>query len=186
MATKKIVKKKVTKKVAKKKAPAKRAYVRKKPVKKAATKRAYRKRKPVAEAAVPEAAPLVQEMSAEAQAPFTNMDILRQIEVLDMRELDIADRFTVLNMLHNEGYITTSAEDMINVMDNLVCGLSAEALVLIHKNKLVGLMSWETAKNSDAISRARVTTKSHIGFDFPQEDSPEMIMVDGYAYQRIG
>ena len=113
--------------------------------------------------------------------------ILRQIEVIDMRHLSIKDRFTILTMLESEGYLTTTVEGFVENLDNLMIGLSCDALSFMHNNKLVYPRSWDDVMDAacEAISRPEVHTHSDVVFSTPEPAYPEKTQIGNARYVRI-
>lgn len=116
------------------------------------------------------------------------LELLRQIEVLDMRDVSIKDRFHTLLLLESLGYITTSVESLIT-LDNLRVGLMADALSLNHDNKLVRPMFWEEVEACDceAISKPTVNcSKINLGFTLPEPAYPDETSIGKARYVRVG
>lgn len=118
---------------------------------------------------------------AEAQS---NEDLLSEIEVIDMRGLDEKDRFGILSMLDNEGYLTDSVKSLLKD-SNLLIGLEAETLVLNHRNKLVSTATWQESSTSGRISRPSVRLTAYIGFSPPEPVYEDAIRIGNAQYVRI-
>lgn len=151
----------------------------KKAVKKAVTKRAYN-RKPK-----PEVPTLDVQASDVTTNTQPNESVLQSIETIDLRGLNIGDRFAILLMLDNEGYITTTTENLL-LMRNLVIGLEADSLVLQHANKLVHTATWEEVSQiSNRISRPSVNLTVGVGFSRPEPAYPETVEIGDAHYVRV-
>lgn len=151
----------------------------KKAVKKAVTKRAYN-RKPK-----PEVPTLDVQASDVTTNTQPNESVLQSIETIDLRGLNIGDRFAILLMLDNEGYITTTTENLL-LMRNLVIGLEADSLVLQHANKLVRTATWEEVSQiSNRISRPSVNLTVGVGFSRPEPAYPETVEIGDAHYVRV-
>ena len=122
---------------------------------------------------------------AEAQS---SISILRQIQVVDLRDVSVKDRFQMLVLLASEGYITSTVESLIENLDNLRVGLEAEALVLQHENKLVRPAYWPEIEAGDyqAISRPSVSNcQISIGFSLPEPAYPDTTRIGDAFYVRV-
>lgn len=165
----------------------------KKAVKKAVTKRAYN-RKPKPEVPTLDVQATDAMTNTQSDEKFitgltgegqSNESVLRGIEVIDLRGLNIGDRFAILLMLDNEGYITTTTENLL-LMHNLVIGLEADSLVLQHANKLVRTATWEEVSQiSNRISRPSVNLTVGVGFSRPEPAYPETVEIGDAHYVRV-
>lgn len=116
------------------------------------------------------------------------LELLRQIQVIDLRDVSVKDRFQILVLLASEGYITSTVESLIENLDYLRVGLEAEALVLQHENKLVRPAYWPEIEAGDyqAISRPSVSSsKISIGFSLPEPAYPNTTRIGDAFYVRV-
>lgn len=169
-----------TKKKTAKKPVAKRAYTRKAP----AAKRSYNRKSKAEPAQVAEkACDQTQAVNENLQVEST-ISILRQIDVIDLRSIPPQDRFAVLAMLQNEGYITQQLESLLSY-DMILAYMFADALSLNHNNKLVTPEEWSEASGSYAISRPMVRYDAMIGFSKPDAAYEETMKVGNATYVRV-
>ena len=116
------------------------------------------------------------------------LELLRQIQVIDLRDVSVKDRFQILVLLASEGYITSTVESLIENLDYLRVGLEAEALVLQHENKLVRPAYWPEIEAGDyqAISRPSVSNSQiSIGFSLPEPAYPDTTRIGDAFYVRV-
>ena len=180
-----------TKKKTAKKPVAKRTYTRKAPV----AKRSYnRKPKAGPVPAVEEACDRAEAVSEnlrqaepsdakEAQSE-SNISVLRQIHVIDLRGGTPQNRFAILAMLESEGYITEQLESPVS-HDMIREYMFADAVSLNHNNKLISAADWSEASSSYAISRPMVHYSAMIGFSKPEAAYDEKMQVGNATYVRV-
>lgn len=115
----------------------------------------------------------------------SNSSVLREIDVIDLRNSDSRARFGILSMLDSEGYITTSVESLMET-SNLLVGLEADTLVLNHQNKLVRPVTWEEASaNSARISQPTLHLNVQIGFSLPSPAYQDVLSIGDATYVRV-
>lgn len=117
------------------------------------------------------------------------VELLRRIDVIDLRGVSVKDRFHTLLLLDSLGYITTSVESMIDDLDNLRTALSTDALQLFHDNKLVRPMPWVEVEACDCqyISKPNVNhSKINLGFSIPEPVYPDETSIGNARYVRVG
>lgn len=117
------------------------------------------------------------------------VELLRRIEVIDLRGVSVKDRFHTLLLLESQGYITTSVESLTENLDNLRIGLTTDALGLLHDNKLVRPMFWAEVEECDCqyISKPNVNrSKINMGFSIPEPAYPEETSIGNARYVRVG
>ena len=124
----------------------------------------------------------------QVQTNQSDEDLLREIEVIDLRGLKISDRFALLMMLTTNGYITSAGESIVEDLDNLRVGLEADALQLNHNNKLVSVLQWFSVELNDfrRISRPSVQMLAQIGFSLPEPAYPDETTIGNARYVRVG
>lgn len=136
-----------------------------------------------------EESPKGEEANGVAVATFVlaqnNLELLSEIDVIDLRDVPVFDRIILFNMLGNEGYLTTTVQPFLENHQNLLAALNTEAIQLFHANRLVGLSTWEEAKESRKISRPFVRTDANIGFTPPEPGHPDTVEINGAVYHRI-
>lgn len=116
------------------------------------------------------------------------VELLRRIEIIDLRGVSVKDRFHTLLLLESEGYITTSVESLTENLDNLRVGLTADALQLLHDNKLVRPMVWPEVEACDCqyISKPNVNhSRINLGFSIPEPVYPDTTWIGNAQYVRM-
>lgn len=167
-------KKKVTKKITRKQAAPK-------------VKRAYN-RKPKGEPLpVVDQNGQLMDMAANAIEAYRPSlpELISAVDAIDMRELNVEGRFSVLSMLNNQGFLTSKASSFINNSENLIIALSGEVILLNHVNKLIDVGPYEAAQNCRRITRPTVHTSVDINFSYPAPGVDKIIEVNGLPYQLM-
>lgn len=119
----------------------------------------------------------------EAQS---NISVLRAIEVINLKNLNMKDRFAILCMLDNEGYIASDTlAGTTSNPESLLFYLSQEFLGLQHNNKFVRVCNEHDAAISNAVSKAQVRLEAYIGFDRPEPLYPETMQMGSAQYVRV-
>ena len=116
------------------------------------------------------------------------VELLRRIEIIDLRGVSIKDRFHTLLLLESEGYITTSVESLTENLENLDVGLTVDALQLLHDNKLVRPMYWPEVEacNCRYISKPNVNhSRINLGFSIPEPVYPDTTWIGNAQYVRV-
>ncbi len=144
--------------------------------KKTPTKRAARK----ANTAVVDELPQV---NTEAAAPSAS---LSEVDVLDIRALNLTSRVGLIGLLKQEGYIWADGLASLDDQSRLPCFLEADALRLDSNHKLVFPQSWDSVTVIDLISAVKVRTDVNIFLDQPSPKYPETIEVGEATYVRVG
>lgn len=149
--------------------------------KKTPTKRAARK----ANTAVVDELPQVntEAAAAEAAAPSAS---LSEVDVLDIRALNLTSRVGLIGLLKQEGYIWADGLASLDDQSRLPCFLEADALRLDSNHKLVFPQSWDSVTVIDLISAVKVRTDVNIFLDQPSPKYPETIEVGEATYVRVG
>lgn len=149
--------------------------------KKTPTKRAARK----ANTAVVDDLPQVntEAAAAEAAAPSAS---LSEVDVLDIRALNLTSRVGLIGLLKQEGYIWADGLASLDDQSRLPCFLEADALRLDSNHKLVFPQSWDSVTVIDLISAVKVRTDVNIFLDQPSPKYPETIEVGEATYVRVG
>lgn len=205
-------KKPATKKAAK--APAKRAYVRKAPVKAAAptTKRAYNRKPKNVEVVQPEQLDKTDAEVAAAQneqpdqegrpqsfgeflkflgdgcGPCDEMmeeSALSEVDILDVRGMDVTNRIALLTALGSEGYITTLMGSLV-ALDVLPKLLTVDFLALNHNNKLVREANDDEVQFSAATSVPMIRMEVEVLFSKAKATHPMTREINGAHYVRVG
>lgn len=166
-------KKKVTKKITRKQAAPK-------------VKRAYN-RKPKGEPlpVVDQNGQLMDLSATVAEYRPSLSELISAVDAIDMRELNVEGRFSVLSMLNNQGFLTSKASSFINNSENLIIALSGEVILLNHVNKLIDVGPYEAAQNCRRITRPTVHTSVDINFSYPAPGVDKIIEVNGLPYQLM-
>lgn len=149
--------------------------------KKTPTKRAARK----ANTAVVDDLPRVntEAAAAEAAAPSAS---LSEVDVLDIRALNLTSRVGLIGLLKQEGYIWADGLASLDDQSRLPCFLEADALRLDSNHKLVFPQSWDSVTVIDLISAVKVRTDVNIFLNQPSPKYPETIEVGEATYVRVG
>lgn len=122
----------------------------------------------------------------QATEVHSNLSVLREIEVINLRGLSAKDRFGILCMLDSEGYITVSVESLL-LPEFIIHVLKGEddVLVLNHQNKLVSINPWEEVSHSSRISRPSLRFSVEVGFSEPGPEYLSVINIGDAQYMRI-
>lgn len=186
MATKKAAPKKATKKTAKKvvKRPAKKA------VKKATRKYTKRviKNTPVMGCSDCEKAAMdfMDNLIANAHNEAQSVEVtVQQIGALDLRYSPIPERFAVLMLLSQLGYVATNLGPLVHDLDNLNVMLKADSLRFNHVNKILIAGLWEDIQDVEAIATVHANTSSEFNFDKPRPAYPETYFIGDAEYVRV-
>lgn len=149
--------------------------------KKTPTKRAARK----ANTAVVDELPQVNTEAAAAEAATPSAS-LSEVDVLDIRALNLTSRVGLIGLLKQEGYIWADGLASLDDQSRLPCFLEADALRLDSNHKLVFPQSWDSVTVIDLISAVKVRTDVNIFLDQPSPKYPETIEVGEATYVRVG
>lgn len=98
-----------------------------------------------------------------------NIDVLRRIDVIDVRELGIVDRFAILTMLVGENYLTDTGAHLMDNPATLVMGLEASFLRLNNMNRLVSAIS-EDYPEIDGLTVCSVSAQVNASIFFSQPE----------------
>lgn len=115
----------------------------------------------------------------------STQDILSMVEVIDLRNSSIVDRFAVVAILAQEGYVfNTDIEG--DPFDSWMTYLSTEAL-RIGNNKILYAVTEAEVKDSYDVSTPVVDHVNHrVGFTFPGPDHPDFLEFGSAKYVRVG
>lgn len=149
--------------------------------KKTPTKRAARK----ANTTVVDDLPQVNTKAAAAEAAAPSAS-LSEVDVLDIRALNLTSRVGLIGLLKQEGYIWADGLASLDDQSRLRCFLEADALRLDSNHKLVFPQSWDSVTVIDLISAVKVRTDVNIFLDQPSPKYPETIEVGEATYVRVG
>ena len=112
-------------------------------------------------------------------------DVVQDIGALDMRLSPIPERFAVLMLLSNMGYLATNLGPLVFDLDNLAVMLKADSLRFNHVNKIVVAGLWEDIQDVTKIATVHATLDSEFHFDKPRPAYPESYFIGDAEYQRI-
>ena len=149
--------------------------------KKTPTKRAARKAKTAVVNGLPQGN--TEAAAAEAAAPSAS---LSEVDVLDIRALNLTSRVGLIDLLKQEGYVWADGLASLDDQSRLPCFLEADALRLDSNHKLVFPQSWDSVTVFDLISVVKVHTDVNIFLDQPSPKYPETIEVGEATYVRVG
>lgn len=158
------------------------------------TKRAYnRKSKPVEETP---ALPLVtgpipydgefarDEQAVLDQTPPNLLQTLQAVEAIDMRPLNVEDRFAVLVLLSHHGYLASDGENLLTNMERLMVALKVDVLRLQHTNRLVTPNTIQMSTDVRFLSVPTVSVQAHVEFGYPRSAAPSEVVIGGEIYTR--
>ena len=120
---------------------------------------------------------------AVASAPSAKLE---EVDVLDIRGLNLTSRVGLIGLLNQEGYIWADGLASLDDQSRLPCFLEADALRLDSNHKLVFPQSWDSITVIDLISAVKVRTDVNIFLDQPSPKYPETIEVGEATYVRVG
>ena len=121
--------------------------------------------------------------AAEADTPSAKLE---EVDVLDIRALNLTSRVGLIGLLKQEGYIWADGLAPLDDQSRLPCFLEADALRLDSNHKLVFPQSWDSVTVIDLISAVKVRTDVNIFLDQPSPKYPESIVVSDATYVRVG
>lgn len=124
-------------------------------------------------------------VDTQGQKEQNARDILEITEIIDLRNASVNDRFAVVNVLAQEGYVfSTALED--DPMNSWMTYLSVEALRL-GNNKILYAATEAEIKDSYEITRPVVDHKNHrVGFTLPTPYHPTVLEFGEAKYLRVG
>jgi hypothetical protein len=106
---------------------------------------------------------------------------LTNIEIIDLRGVNIFGRFHVANFLQNAGYIFAEAPETA-ATDYTFAWMSVDAIRLSHGNKLMFPTCWDAIKNSKAIVKL-LAASANVFVDF-SEPLPDQVEILGEKFAR--
>ena len=131
-------------------------------------------------------APVAEEVSQEVVQDSTPSAKLHEVDVLDIRALNLTSRVGLAGLLKQEGYIWADGLAPMDDFYRLPYLLEAEALRLNSQNKLVIPQCWNDVSMLDLISAVKVRTDVKIFLDKPSGKYPKTIEVGEATYLRVG
>jgi hypothetical protein len=126
------------------------------------------------------------EQAVLSETPPTTLQSVQAIEAIDMRPLSVEDRFAVLVMLNQAGYLASDGQNLLTSMEHLMVALQVDVLALQHTNRLVSPMLAHEALNVRFISVPEVQTQRHVQFSYPRSGAPDEVVIGGEVYERRG
>jgi hypothetical protein len=126
------------------------------------------------------------EQAVLSETPPSTLEAIRAIQAIDMRPLNVEDRFAVLAMLTQQGYLASDGEDLLTNMERLVICLQVDVLALQHTNRLVSPKFIHEVVNTRFISVPSVQIQGHVQFSYPRSGAPDEVVIGGEVYERRG
>ena len=119
--------------------------------------------------------------AVDAFVAESNMPDLSDIEIIDLRGVNIFGRFHVANLLQNAGYVFAMSPETPTT-DYVAGWLLKDAIRLNHSNKLLFTADWDQVKDSKAIVKL-LHASADIEVDFSQP-LPDQVEIMGEKFAR--
>jgi hypothetical protein len=126
------------------------------------------------------------EQAVLSETPPTTLQSVQAIEAIDMRPLSVEDRFAVLVMLNQAGYLASDGQNLLTSMEHLMVALQVDVLALQHTNRLVSPKFIHEVVNTRFISVPSVQIQGHVQFSYPRSGAPDEVVIGGEVYERRG
>ena len=176
------------------------ATAKKPVVKKPVAKKVVAPAAPIKRGRRPKAVPLEPEEENELQSSYvagegttqaekkpepTTKEILDMVEVIDLRQSNVTDRFAVVSVLAQEGYVfSTDIEG--DPMNSWMTYLTTEALRIGNNKILYGVTEAEVKDSYDVSTPVVDHINQQVGFTFPGPDHPDFLEFGSAKYIRVG
>ena len=119
--------------------------------------------------------------AVDAFVAESNVPDLSDIEIIDLRGVNIFGRFHVANLLQNAGYVFAMSPETPTT-DYVAGWLLKDAIRLNHSNKLLFTADWDQVKDNKAIVKL-LHASADIEVDF-SEPLPDQVEIMGEKFAR--
>lgn len=119
--------------------------------------------------------------AVDAFVAESSMPDLSDIEIIDLRGVNIFGRFHVANLLQNAGYVFAMSPETPTT-DYTPGWMCVDAIRLNHSNKLLFTADWDQVKDSKAIVKL-LNASADIEVDFSQP-LPDQVEIMGEKFAR--